>query len=425
MKMRFGDGDASKTGAALLLTGILFLGSFFDVPAFAQGHAGHNMPPAAADKSKPQAVKPQPKAPAPQPEVEEAPQIELSPEQIQRIGVKTIKVGVNLLQKVIRTVGRIEVNERNQATVNTKIEGWIEKLYVDYTGRYVRKGERVAEIYSPELFAAQQEFLNAKKWAGQPAKKAVKNDRNSDHRESPSPVSDLQQMLAKDSAATLNAARQRLLLWDISERQIKKIEETGKPIRTLTLYSPVHGYVTQKMVVRGMKVMPGEKLFDVADFSSVWIVADIYEQDLSAIRVGQSVKIMLSSFPGRELSSVVDYIYPVVATETRTMKVRMTVPNPGNRLKPQMYANIDIRIGLGRRLTVPSSAVIDTGRGQVVYVDRGNGAFEPREIIAGVRTDTEVEVLRGLKIGDKVASSANFLIDSEAQLKGVKPLPRK
>lgn len=430
MKMGFEGDGASKTGAALILTGILFLGSFFNAPAFAQGHAGHTghapSPPAAADKSKPQAVKPQPQAPASQPAIEEAPQIELSAEQIQRIGVKTVKVGVKPFQKVIRTVGRIEVNERNQATVNAKVEGWIEKLYVDYTGRYVKKGEPLAEIYSPELLATQQEFLNTKKWAGKQGARKPHDGHNHDAgRETPAPASVLQQMLEKDASATLDAARQRLLLWDISERQIKKIEETGKPIRTLTLYSPVHGYVTQKMVVRGMKVMPGEKLFDVADFSSVWIAADIYEQDLSAIRVGQSVKITLSSFPNRELSSVIDYIYPVVAAETRTMKVRMTIPNPGGQLKPQMYANLDIRIGLGKRLTIPSSAVIDTGRGQVVYVDRGNGAFEPREIMTGVRTDSAVEVLRGLKAGDKVASSANFLIDSEAQLKGVKPLPRK
>jgi Cu(I)/Ag(I) efflux system membrane fusion protein len=231
-------------------------------------------------------------------------------------------------------------------------------------------------------------------------------------------------MLAKDAIASLDAARQRLSLWDISEAQIKQIEQTGKPLRTLTLYSPVSGFVTQKMAVQGMKVMPGEKLFDVADFSRLWIVADIYESELPIVKVGQPVSVSLSYFPGRTWSSRIDYIYPVLSPETRTAKVRMTLPNPDGRLKPQMFTDVEIRIGLGKRLTIPDSAVIDTGTGQVVYVDRGNGAFEPREIRTGLQADGAVEVLRGLKAGDKVASSANFLIDSEAQLKGVKPLKK-
>jgi membrane fusion protein, copper/silver efflux system len=425
MKMRLERQVALKTGATLIMTSMFFLGSLLDVPAYAQGHAVHTPPPPAA-VNKPQAVKPQPKVSAPPQEAAEAPQVELSPEQIQRIGVKTVKVTAKPLQKVIRTVGRIEVNERNQATVNTKIEGWIEKLYVDYTGRYVKKGEPLAEIYSPELVATQQEFLNTKKWTGKQTVKAPQEGHNHGAQaESPAPASALKQMLEKDATATLEAARLRLLLWDISEAQIKKIEEMGKPIRTLTLYSPVSGYITQKMAVSGMKVMPGEKLFDVADFSNVWIIADIYEYDLSSVRVGQSVKITFSSIPGREISSVIDYIYPVVAADTRTTRVRLTIPNPGGQLKPQMYANVEIRIGLGNRLTIPDSAVIDTGKGQVVYVDMGNGAFEPREIQTGLRADGAIEILQGLKAGDKIASSANFLIDSEAQLKGVKPLPQK
>jgi len=169
---------------------------------------------------------------------------------------------------------------------------------------------------------------------------------------------------------------------------------------------------------------PGEKLFDVADFSHVWIIADIYEYELSTVRVGQPVKVTLSYFPGRVWSSRIDYIYPVFSADTRTAKVRLTLANPEGRLKPQMFTNVEIRISLGRRLTIPDSAVIDTGRGQVVYVDRGNGAFEPREVQTGVRADGAVEILRGLKTGETVASSANFMIDSEAQLKGVKPLSK-
>jgi Cu(I)/Ag(I) efflux system membrane fusion protein len=394
---------------------------------YAQGHAGHSAPPPAASTvAKPKAAVPQTKAPTQAQQeqaVQEAPQVEIPLDLQQRIGVKTVAVTVKPISKTIRTVGRIEIDERSQATVNTKIEGWIEKLYVDYTGRYVKKGEPLAEIYSPELLATQQEFINTKKWAGKQTITAPGASHNHGVKEdAPEPVSVMRQMLEKDATVTLEAARQRLRLWDISEKQIKKIEETGQPVRTLTLYSPVSGYITQKMAIQGMKVMPGEKLFDVADLSHVWIVADIYEYELSAVRVGQHVKITLSYFPGQEWASRIDFIYPVFSAETRTAKVRLTLPNPGGTLKPQMFTNVEIRIDMGRKLMIPDSAVMDTGKGQVVYVDRGNGFFEPREIRTGLRADGAVEVLRGLKLGEKVASSANFLIDSEAQLKGIKPL---
>ena len=408
----------------------LLSGSAISSPVFAQGHAGHTtQPPVATEK--PGAVKP-PMQPAPQEQVEEnIPLVEMTPEQQQLIGVKTVRVSVRSVQKIIRTVGRIEADERKLATINTKIEGWIEKLYVDFTGRYVKKGEPLAEIYSPELLATQQEFISASKWAGQQTAAARPSEAlHGNQVETPpatgsEPVFDLKKMLAKDAGAALDAARQRLRLWDISEKQIRKIEETGKPIRTLTLYSPISGFVTQKMAVQGMKVMPGEKLFDIADLSTLWIIADIYEQELPFIRVGQPARVTLSYFPGRELSSRIDYIYPTIAADTRTAKVRLTLPNTGGKLKPQMFSNVEIRINLGKRLTIPESAVIDTGKGQVVYVDRGGGSFEPREVQLGLRSDGAAEVLRGLKNGEKVASSANFLIDSEAQLKGVKPLWQK
>ncbi|MCE5212087.1 MAG: efflux RND transporter periplasmic adaptor subunit, partial [Deltaproteobacteria bacterium] len=187
----------------------------------------------------------------------------------------------------------------------------------------------------------------------------------------------------------------------------------------------VSGFVTQKMAVSGMKFMPGEKLFDIADLSSLWIIADIYEYELPFVKVGLPAKITLSYFPGKELSSKIDYIYPTISADTRTAKVRFTLPNPGGRLKPQMFTNVEIRISLGKKLVIPDSAVIDTGESQIVYVDKGEGAFEPREVKLGLRADGEVEVLRGIKAGEKIASSANFLIDSEAQFKGVKPLRRK
>jgi Cu(I)/Ag(I) efflux system membrane fusion protein len=388
---------------------LFFLSFIFPIPVFAQGHAGHTMPPPAVEKQK--TVKPQAPQPAPPEEMtEETPQVDISPEQQQLIGVKTVKASLKPIQKVIRTVGRIEADERKQATINMKVEGWIEKLHVDYTGRYVKKGEPLVEIYSPELLATQQEFLSVLKWAKQP------DDKKKDDT--------LSLMLTKDADAALDAARQRLRLWDISDAQIAQIEKTGKPVRTLTLYSPVSGFVTQKMAVQGMKVMPGEKLFDIADLSDIWIIADIYEYEMPFVKVGQQAKITLSYFPGKELSSKIDYIYPTISADTRTAKIRLTLPNPQGLLKPQMFTNVEIRIDLGKKLTIPDSAVIDTGKGQVVYVDKGEGAFEPREVELGLRADGSVEVLRGIKAGEKVASSANFLIDSEAQLKGIKPLRR-
>jgi Cu(I)/Ag(I) efflux system membrane fusion protein len=412
------------------IIGGLFLLSIAPLPVLAQGHAGHTaQPPAAVEKQK--AAKPQALQPASEEEAtEEAPQVEISQEQQQLIGVKTVKVFLKPLQKVIRTLGRIEADERKLATVNTKIEGWIEKLYVDYTGRYVKKGEPLAEIYSPELLATQQEFISTLKWAGRQTDKAQPPDTaHSGHDHSSQAtgnesVSELQKMLAKDAGAALDAARQRLRLWDISEAQIKHIEQTGKPVRTLTLYSPVSGFVTQKMAIQGMKVMPGEKLFDIADLATLWIIADIFEYELPFVKIAQPAIITLSYFPGRQFSSQIDYIYPTVSADTRTAKIRLTLPNPGGQLKPQMFTNVEIRINLGKKLVIPESAVIDTGTSQVVYVEKGEGAFEPREVELGLRADGAVEVLRGIKVGEKVVSSANFLIDSEAQLKGIKPLRR-
>ncbi|HLA27376.1 MAG TPA: efflux RND transporter periplasmic adaptor subunit [Syntrophales bacterium] len=339
---------------------------------------------------------------------EETPTVEIPTDKQQLIGVKTVKAAIMPLQKVIRTVGRIEYDEQKLATVNTKIEGWIEKLYVDYTGRYVKKGEPLAEVYSPELVATQKEFLNTLRWASQG--KEVKDERVS-------------MLLTKDADVILEAARERLRLWDISEEQIKQIEQTGKPVRTLTIYSPVSGFVIQKMAIQGVRVMPGEKLFDVVDLSTVWIVSDIYEYELPLIKVGQMARIGLSYFPGKEFSSRVDYVYPSLAGDTRTAKARFTIPNPDGVLKPQMFTNVEIKINLGSRLAVPTAAVIDTGMRQIVYVDKGEGNFEPREVMPGLRSEDMVEIIHGLKAGEKVSSSANFLIDSEAQLKGVQAMP--
>jgi membrane fusion protein, copper/silver efflux system len=366
-------------------------------PLLAQPHQ-HG---AASEKSKSLPTKP---APQKEPVQEEVPTVEIPKDKQQLIGLNTTLVAVRSLQKVIRTVGRIEYDERKMATVNTKYEGWIEKLQVNATGSYLKKGDPLAEIYSPELLATQREYLNALKW-----KNSTKKD------------SELGALLIKDAETILEAARQRLRLWDITEEQIKKVEETGQPIKTLTLYSPVNGYVTQKLAIQGMKVMPGEKLFDIVDLSSVWVLADIYEYELPVVKLGAQAAISLSYFPGKEFLSKIDYIYPTLAGETRTAKIRFVLPNPGLQLKPQMFTDVTLKINLGKKLVVPEDAVIDTGMRQIVYVDKGDGNFEPREVSVGLKTDQMVEVTKGLRVGEKVASSANFLIDSEAKLKGIAP----
>lgn len=343
--------------------------------------------------------------------LEEPPLVEIPLDKQQLIGVKTVEVSVKPLQKVIRTVGRIEYDERRLFTVNTKFEGWIEKLYADYTGRYIKKGEPLADIYSPELLATQLEFLNLLKW---------KNSK-SNTKENGLAV-EINKMLSKDTELLIEASKQRLRLLDITDEQIKKIEETGKPIRTLTIYSPVNGYITQKTALQGMRIMAGEKLFDIADLSTVWIIADIYEYELPLIKAGQRANISLSYLPGKEFSSTIDYVYPTLSTETRTAKVRFTIPNHGGQLKPQMFTNVELKINVGNKLAIPEDAVIDTGTRQIVYVDKGEGYFEPREVILGAKAEGFREVIKGLKAGEKIASSATFLIDSEAQLKGVKPI---
>jgi Cu(I)/Ag(I) efflux system membrane fusion protein len=336
---------------------------------------------------------------------EEVRVVEIPLDKQQLIGVKTVAVSFRQIGKVIRTVGRVDYDERKLATVNMKYEGWIEKLYADYTGMQVRKGQPLAEVYSPELLSTQQEFLNTLRWAKSTseAKEGV-----------------VAGMLNRDAEAIIDAARQRLRLWDITDEQIKSIEETGKPVRTVTLVSPADGTVVQKNAVQGMRVMPGDKLFDIADLSSVWIISDIYENELPLINPGETARISLSSLPGKELSAKIEFVYPTLSGDARTVKVRLTVPNPGGRLKPQMFTNVEIKAGMGKRLAVPDDAVLDTGTRSIVYVNKGEGNFEPREVKLGLRADGYREVLSGLKNGEQVARSATFLIDSEAQLKGVR-----
>ena len=380
-----------------------FLGNAGPRSAFAQHEGQGGGEPATLAPAQQQ--KEEPKEPsAGKSSVEEVPMVEIPVEKQQLIGVKTSEVSFKQVQKTIRTVGRIEVDEKKLATINIHFDAWIEKLYVDYVGKYVRKGDPLAEVYSHELFATQQEFINALKWGKQSGD--VKDEK-------------ISKMLAQDSESIVEAAKQRLRLWDISDDQIRSIAETGKPVRNLTIYSPLNGYVIQKPAIRGMRVLTGDKLFDIADLSTIWIISDIYEYELPSIHAGDTARISMSYFPGKEFTAVVDYVYPILASETRTAKVRFSVPNPGGQLKPGMFTNVELKVNMGKKLVVPQDAVIDTGMRQIVYVDKGNGYFEPRDVVAGVRAGGIVEILKGLKAKERVVSAATFLIDSEARLKGV------
>ncbi len=377
-----------------------------------QGNAMPNMPNMQAEPAKErpkeqvkEQLKEQPKKESTEkPAAEEVPLVEIPLEKQQLIGVKTAAVSIKSIRQTIRTVGRIEYDEKKLATINAHFEAWIEKLYVDYVGKYVKKGDPLAELYSHELFATQQEFINALKWKGQSSD--VKDEA-------------VNKMLTQDSEAIVEGAKQRLRLWDISDEQIQAIAASGKPMRTLTLYSPVNGTVIQKAALQGMRVMPGEKLFDIADLSTVWVIADIYENELPLVHTGDRATISLSYFPGKKFTAVIEYVYPVLTGETRTAKIRFSMPNPGGQLKPQMFTNVEIKVATSSKLAIPEDAVIDTGARQIVYVDKGDGYFEPRDVVVGLRSDGFAEILKGLKAKERVATSATFLIDSEARLKGI------
>jgi Cu(I)/Ag(I) efflux system membrane fusion protein len=349
------------------------------------------------------------------PSAEEPSAIEIPPEKQQLIGVKKVEALIQPVRRTIRTVGRIDYDERKLATVNIKVEGWVEKLYADYLGKRVRKGEKLVDIYSPELYSTQLELINLSQWKNEKIHRMQRNiefswgDR----------YGTVGKMLTVDLDALIQVAKQKLTLWEIPPEQIQRLEETREPVKTLTVHSPINGYVIEKRVVEGTRIQPGDKLFDIADLSTLWVIADIYAHELPLIQVGQSARIGLAFFPGKEFSLKVDYIYPTLSGSTRTTKIRFTMPNPDGTLKPQMFTDVEIKIDLGKRLAIPEDAVIDTGTKKVVYVDRGEGHFEPREVILGLRTDEMVEVVKGLKAGEKVAAGANFLIDSEAKLKAI------
>jgi multidrug efflux pump subunit AcrA (membrane-fusion protein) len=324
--------------------------------------------------------------------------VALSPERRQLLGVRSEAVTRRHLDRTLRTVGRVAIDERRLHHVHTKYEAYVEKLYVNFVGQMVRKGDHLAALYSPELVATQQEYLLAYRAQRQLAESGIAS-------------------VAKGGTDLLEAARQRLLFWDMDPSDIDALERTGQVQRTVDLHADLPGYVLQKSAVHGMRVTPADILFDVADLEEVWILADVYEVDLATVELGTAAEVTLPYQPGRTWRGKVTFIDPLVDPATRTVKVRVEVANADYALKPDMFADVVLRRELGDALFVPESAVLKPGDRQIVFLDRGDGRLEPREIETGARVEGGYAVLSGLAEGDRVVTSANFLIDSESSLK--------
>jgi Cu(I)/Ag(I) efflux system membrane fusion protein len=322
----------------------------------------------------------------------------VSPERLQAIGVKFELAKRRPLDRMIRTVGQVEIDERRLAHVNIKLEGWIDALFVNSTGERVTKGQKLFTLYSPELVATQTEYLLA-----------LKSQRTLGRSAFPE--------VAAGAESLLDVTRRRLRLWDITEDHIQDLERTGTVLRTLPIHAPQSGTVIKKVALAGMHVNPGDELYTIADLSHVWLVADIYEYELPFIKVGQTATVTLSYDPGTTLQGRIAFLYPTLEAQTRTAKVRFELANPGERLKPGMYANVALTIPLGTRLVVPSDAILDSGERQLIFIHLGGGQLAWRPVKLGVRAGDWVEVLEGLKENEHIVTSANFLLDSESQLK--------
>jgi Cu(I)/Ag(I) efflux system membrane fusion protein len=333
------------------------------------------------------------------PSTESGGDLDVAPERLQSIGIRFERATRRSLDRDIRTVGRVAIDERRIVRVNLKIEGWIDQLYVNTTGEAVTRGQPLFSLYSPELVATQEEYLLALR--------SAKTLGDSEFPE-----------VAEGSKSMLEAARRRLQLWDIADSHVRELERSGRILKTLPIHAPLSGTVIEKMAVAGMRVMPGEDLYVIADLSHVWILADIYEYELPFIEIGQTAGIALSYDPAAPMTGRLTFIYPTLDRETRTAQVRFELDNPGGKLKPDMYVNVALTVPLGERLIVPKDAVLESGQRRVIFVRRGGGKLAWREVKIGARAGDWVEILDGLSEGEEIVTSANFLIDSESQVKG-------
>jgi len=323
--------------------------------------------------------------------------VQLTLEQRQQIGVRTGTAEYKQLSDAIRASGTVQINERLLSYVQVRFSGYIRSVFANATYQYVKKGDPLFTIYSPDLVATEQEFLLAQrnsKTLGQ------------------SPIDGV-----ASGAATLSAAaEQRLSQWDVSADDIARLKHTGQPITDVTVFSPASGYITERNALPNMTVEPATRLYTIADLSRVWIDAQIFQDDISRLKPGDAAQITVDSYPGRTFSGRIEEILPQVDMATRTVHVRLAIGNPGLKLKPGMFVNVDLKANLGRQIVVPASAVLQSGTRSLVFLDQGNGSITPKEITTGPHVGDDVIVLNGLKAHQPIITSANFLIDSESQL---------
>ena len=325
-------------------------------------------------------------------------QLRISTEKVQKLGVRTEAAAMRLLGRTVRAAGRIEPDERRVGVIAPKFEGYVEKLLVNVTGQHVSRGQPLFEAYSPELVAAQREYLIAAQGL-----RSMKD--------AGAEAQDGMRQLAESSLAHLQH-------WELAPAQLEALVRTGQPQRTVTFPSPVSGVVTEKKALQGMRFMPGEMLYQITDLSSVWVIADLAEQDIGLVKTGASVKVTTTAYPNESFDGRITFIYPTMTAETRSVPVRVELANPGLKLKPAMFAQVEVTVG-GKApvLTVPDSAVIDTGARRIVLVQVQEGRFEPRDVELGARGEDFVEIVKGVSDGEQVVVAANFLIDAESNLK--------
>src|SRR6266481_4043409 len=323
--------------------------------------------------------------------------VQLSPERLQSIGLKTGRVESKVVEDEIRVTGNVAVDETRLSTVQLRYSGYIQKVFADATYQYLRKGQPLFTIYSPDLVATEREYLVAKQNQQRVAQSTVLG-------------------VTEGAASLLEAATERLKQWGVSQREIARLESTGEVQKELEVDSPVSGYITERNALPNLTVQPDTRLYSVADLSTVWILAEVFQNDLGKIKVGDRASLTVDSYPGRVFEGRVNFIYPQVDTMTRTARARLVFSNPGLKLAPGMFVNVVLKVAMGKQLVIPATGVLQSGTRQIVFVSRGDGYIEPREVQLGSRAGDDFIVLKGVKAGEEIVTSANFLIDSESQL---------
>ena len=380
----------------VLVANLLLIGALGGVWYRSHHPAGAKTAPIASSPASPQEVSPSVVPTPPSAETPLSP-IQLSPERLQSIGVKFGVVERKDLNDTIRTTGTVAIDERRLSYVQTRISGHIEKVFADATYQYVKKGQPLFTIHSPELIAAEREYLLAKQNAQNLSQSSIPG-------------------VASGVAGLLESSRERLSQWDIPPEEIVRLETTGQVAETIEIHSPVSGYITERNALPNLMVQLDTRLYTIADLSSVWVLAQVFQNDLGRVKVGSPASLTVDSYPGRVFRGRVDFIYPDVDMTTRTARARLVFSNSQLTLSPGMFVNVSMDVRLGKQLVIPVGGVLQSGSRQIVFVDRGSGYLEPRQVQLGPQANDEYVVLKGLRAGEHIVTSANFLIDSESQL---------